>query len=138
MSPARRSHSRGRQRADQRAAARTARTGRLDRRTPVVRSPIPSSCRNRGEKILAALGVEIERRVELVGLAQDGDGVTAERRHANNEIENIRVSYLTDCDGAHARGRGRPDDAQPVPRPRGTDRRRGTICWLLIGCRAVR
>ena len=27
---------------------------------------------------LAALGVEIERRVELVGLAQDGDGVTAE------------------------------------------------------------
>ena len=51
---------------------------------------------------LAALGVEIERRVELVGLAQDGDGVTAELRHADNEIEKIRVPYLAGCDGARS------------------------------------
>ena len=36
---------------------------------------------------LSALGVEIERRVELMGLAQDGDGVTASLRHADNAIE---------------------------------------------------
>lgn len=61
---------------------------------------------SRTEQILAArlavLGVEIERRVELVDLAQDGDGVTAELRHADNEIEKIRVSYLAGCDGARS------------------------------------
>jgi 2-polyprenyl-6-methoxyphenol hydroxylase-like FAD-dependent oxidoreductase len=51
---------------------------------------------------LSALGVEIERRVELVGLAQDGDGVTASLRHADNAIEKAHVPYLVGCDGARS------------------------------------
>jgi 2-polyprenyl-6-methoxyphenol hydroxylase-like FAD-dependent oxidoreductase len=51
---------------------------------------------------LSALGVEIERRVELVGLAQDGDGVTASLRHADNAIEKAQVPYLVGCDGARS------------------------------------
>ncbi len=51
---------------------------------------------------LAALGVEIERRAEVTGLAQDGDGVTASLRHADNRVEEVRARYLVGCDGARS------------------------------------
>ena len=51
---------------------------------------------------LTSLGVAVERGVELVGLAQDDDGVTASLRHASGEVETTRVPYLVGCDGAHS------------------------------------
>ena len=57
---------------------------------------------------LSALGVEIERCVELIGLPQNDGGVTADLSHADNEIEKVTVPYPAGCDGA------------PQPRPPGT------------------
>ena len=51
---------------------------------------------------LAALGVAIERNVELVGLAQDASGVTATLRHADGQDEVVRTKYLAGCDGARS------------------------------------
>jgi 2-polyprenyl-6-methoxyphenol hydroxylase-like FAD-dependent oxidoreductase len=51
---------------------------------------------------LSALGVEIERGVELVGLIQDSDGVTASLRHDDNRIAEWRTRYLVGCDGARS------------------------------------
>lgn len=51
---------------------------------------------------LSALGVTIERGVELVGLVQDGDGATASLRRADGETEEARVQYLVGCDGARS------------------------------------
>lgn len=58
------------------------------------------------EKRLAArlveLGVTIERGVELTGLAQDADGVTATLRHADGNNETAHFAYLVGCDGARS------------------------------------
>ena len=51
---------------------------------------------------LTALGVAIERNVELVGLAHDAAGVTATLRHADGKSESIRTHYLAGCDGARS------------------------------------
>ncbi|MFW3171689.1 FAD-dependent monooxygenase [Geodermatophilus sp. CPCC 206100] len=51
---------------------------------------------------LAALGVAVERGVELAGLTQDDDGVTAQLRLASGEVETARTQYLVGCDGAHS------------------------------------
>ncbi|MGA7489747.1 MAG: FAD-dependent monooxygenase, partial [Xanthobacteraceae bacterium] len=51
---------------------------------------------------LAALGIEIERDVELVGVTQDGGGVTARLRHAGDRIEEVGARYLAGCDGARS------------------------------------
>jgi 2-polyprenyl-6-methoxyphenol hydroxylase-like FAD-dependent oxidoreductase/heme-degrading monooxygenase HmoA len=51
---------------------------------------------------LASLGVVVERGVELVGFAQDDEGVTAQLRHASGEVETTRAQYLVGCDGAHS------------------------------------
>ena len=51
---------------------------------------------------MSALGVAIERNVELVGLAHDASGVTASLRHADGTIESIRTKYLAGCDGARS------------------------------------
>jgi 2-polyprenyl-6-methoxyphenol hydroxylase-like FAD-dependent oxidoreductase len=51
---------------------------------------------------LAALGVEIERSVELVGLAQDDNAVTATLRHGDGRTEQVRARYLAGCDGARS------------------------------------
>jgi 2-polyprenyl-6-methoxyphenol hydroxylase-like FAD-dependent oxidoreductase len=51
---------------------------------------------------LSALDVEIERCVELIGLAQDADGVTATLRHADDRTESVRAPYLVGCDGARS------------------------------------
>ncbi|SDM88111.1 2-polyprenyl-6-methoxyphenol hydroxylase [Geodermatophilus siccatus] len=51
---------------------------------------------------LAALGVVVERGVELVAFAQDDEGVTARLRHLDGEEETTRAQYLVGCDGAHS------------------------------------
>jgi 2-polyprenyl-6-methoxyphenol hydroxylase-like FAD-dependent oxidoreductase len=51
---------------------------------------------------LTALGVAIERSVELTDLAQDRDGVTATLRHADGTTESTRAAYLVGCDGARS------------------------------------
>ncbi|HEX2283240.1 MAG TPA: FAD-dependent monooxygenase [Mycobacterium sp.] len=58
------------------------------------------------EKVLQAradeLGVEIVRGAEVVGLTQDGDGVTV----ACACGDAVRASYVVGCDGAHSAVRG--------------------------------
>jgi 2-polyprenyl-6-methoxyphenol hydroxylase-like FAD-dependent oxidoreductase len=49
----------------------------------------------------SALGVRVERNVELLGLEQDGSGVTARLKGADGE-ESARFQYLVGCDGAHS------------------------------------
>jgi 2-polyprenyl-6-methoxyphenol hydroxylase-like FAD-dependent oxidoreductase len=51
---------------------------------------------------LSALGADIERGVELVGLAQDSEGVTATLKHADGRSEDVRSRYLVGCDGARS------------------------------------
>lgn len=51
---------------------------------------------------LAALGVAVERGVELTGLDQDDDGVTARLRHADGAEETARARYLVGSDGARS------------------------------------
>jgi 2-polyprenyl-6-methoxyphenol hydroxylase-like FAD-dependent oxidoreductase len=51
---------------------------------------------------LAALGVTVERGVELTGLAQDDDGVTANLSHTGGHCETARARYLVGCDGARS------------------------------------
>ncbi len=66
---------------------------------------------NRTEELLAgqltALGVEVERGVELIGFAQDEEGVRAVLRHPVSRAggaaeERVRVAWLLGCDGAHS------------------------------------
>ncbi|HLH78376.1 MAG TPA: FAD-dependent monooxygenase [Candidatus Binataceae bacterium] len=49
----------------------------------------------------SALGVRVERNVELVGLEQDGNAVTACLKGVDGE-ERARFQYLVGCDGAHS------------------------------------
>ena len=49
---------------------------------------------------LRALGVEVERGVELTGFTQDDEGVTATLAHADGPAEEARVAYLVGADGA--------------------------------------
>lgn len=51
---------------------------------------------------LAALGGEIERGVDMMGLVQDEDGVTAELRHDQDRTERVRARYVVGCDGARS------------------------------------
>ena len=51
---------------------------------------------------LAALGVTVERGVELTDLAQDDGGVTANLSHADGGSEMARARYLVGCDGARS------------------------------------
>ncbi|QFY41202.1 FAD-binding monooxygenase [Candidatus Methylospira mobilis] len=51
---------------------------------------------------LSALGVEVERGVELTGLSQDRDGVSAELKHADGRTETLQTPYLVGCDGARS------------------------------------
>jgi 2-polyprenyl-6-methoxyphenol hydroxylase-like FAD-dependent oxidoreductase len=65
---------------------------------------------------LTALGVSVERELELVGYSDDGSGVEAHLRHANGSDETTKVSWLIGCDGAHStvrHGTGIPFSGQP-------------------------
>lgn len=52
------------------------------------------------ENHLAALGVKVERQVELKSFSQDEKSVTAELQSADGSCESVTVSYLAGCDGA--------------------------------------
>ena len=60
---------------------------------------------------LAALGVAVERGVELRGLAQAADGVRADLRHGDGTKEVAVARWLVGCDGAHSTVR----DALGIP-----------------------
>ena len=51
---------------------------------------------------LAALGVKVERRTELKGLAQQPDGVRATLRDPEGREQICDVAYLAGCDGGHS------------------------------------
>lgn len=54
------------------------------------------------EQLLAAAGVQIERQVELLSFADDGQRVNAQLRHADGRIEAASTAWLAACDGAHS------------------------------------
>jgi 2-polyprenyl-6-methoxyphenol hydroxylase-like FAD-dependent oxidoreductase len=54
---------------------------------------------------LAAMGVLVERRTELVGFDDEGDRVVASLRRADGGDETIEAAYIAGCDGAHSRVR---------------------------------
>ncbi len=51
---------------------------------------------------LAAMGVSVERRTELVGFRDEGDRVVAELRHAERGDETVEAAYIAGCDGARS------------------------------------
>jgi 2-polyprenyl-6-methoxyphenol hydroxylase-like FAD-dependent oxidoreductase len=51
---------------------------------------------------LPALGVAIERGVELTSYTQDASGVTATLRREGGALEQVRARWLLGCDGAHS------------------------------------
>ena len=51
---------------------------------------------------LAARGVGVERRVELVGFHADEGAVTCTLRHGDGRTEQVHSRYLVGCDGAHS------------------------------------
>jgi 2-polyprenyl-6-methoxyphenol hydroxylase-like FAD-dependent oxidoreductase len=54
------------------------------------------------EQHLNALGVQVEREVELVQFVAGTDGVTATVRHADDDQEVIDAGWMIGCDGAHS------------------------------------
>ena len=75
----------------------------------LLRSPFPyvllipqsESERLLGER-LSALGVQVERNVELISFSDTESGVTGAVRHADGRAETIEASWLIGCDGAHS------------------------------------
>src|SRR5690606_28716432 len=51
---------------------------------------------------LESHGIGIERGCELLGLVQNGDGVTVTVRKADGSTEDARFAYVVGCDGAHS------------------------------------
>jgi 2-polyprenyl-6-methoxyphenol hydroxylase-like FAD-dependent oxidoreductase len=51
---------------------------------------------------LAAQGVTVERRVELVSFTERPDGLAGTLRHADGREEAVEVPWLVGCDGAHS------------------------------------
>ncbi|GCE07351.1 FAD-dependent monooxygenase [Dictyobacter aurantiacus] len=56
-------------------------------------------------KHVEALGGQIERGSELVGLEQNAEGVEALLRHVDGSEEHVRARWLIGCDGAHSKVR---------------------------------
>jgi 2-polyprenyl-6-methoxyphenol hydroxylase-like FAD-dependent oxidoreductase len=54
------------------------------------------------EAHLNGLGVRVERRVELLRIADLGDGMAAALRGPNGAEENVETQWLIGCDGAHS------------------------------------
>jgi 2-polyprenyl-6-methoxyphenol hydroxylase-like FAD-dependent oxidoreductase len=57
------------------------------------------------EQQLAALGVTVEREMELVTLEQSPDRVRVILRHADGRNEEVESAWLVGCDGAHSQTR---------------------------------
>jgi len=51
---------------------------------------------------LAARGIGVERRVELVGFHADQGAATCTLRHGDGRTEQVHSRYLVGCDGAHS------------------------------------
>jgi 2-polyprenyl-6-methoxyphenol hydroxylase-like FAD-dependent oxidoreductase len=67
---------------------------------------------------LARQGIVPERPLELVGLTQDADGVTATLQRGDGSPETVRARYLVGCEGAHSVARhalGLPFEGAPYP-----------------------
>jgi 2-polyprenyl-6-methoxyphenol hydroxylase-like FAD-dependent oxidoreductase len=54
------------------------------------------------ETHLNALGVAVERDVELTGFADSGESVACTIRHRDGGVEAIEAGWLIGCDGAHS------------------------------------
>lgn len=54
---------------------------------------------------LCALGIEVERQVELLGFEDDGQEVRATLRKSDGSEEKCSASYLAGCDGARSKTR---------------------------------
>ena len=54
---------------------------------------------------LAAFGVTVERRAELLSLTEKPDGVTARLRDADGNLQDCETRYLAGCDGARSKVR---------------------------------
>lgn len=54
------------------------------------------------ESRLNELGVQIERGLELVAVAQDGDCATATFRDREGRVRKVQADYLIGCDGTHS------------------------------------
>jgi 2-polyprenyl-6-methoxyphenol hydroxylase-like FAD-dependent oxidoreductase len=74
-----------------------------------VDSPYPftvslEQCRTEAllEALLNRFGVSVERRSELVALAEHPDGVAATLRHVDGHEEIVDTPWLLGCDGAHS------------------------------------
>lgn len=78
------------------------RLGELDTPYPFLLMIPQNETQNVLTDHLAKLGVAVQRRVELIGLDQDGAGVTTELRHADGTVEKLRTPWLVGCDGAHS------------------------------------
>jgi 2-polyprenyl-6-methoxyphenol hydroxylase-like FAD-dependent oxidoreductase len=81
---------------------------------------------------LAAGGVRVERRVELVDFHADPDAVTCTLRHADGRTEQVRTRYLAGCDGAAStvrRQAGTPSRVAPTRTPSRWPTWRSTATW---------
>ena len=54
---------------------------------------------------LRGLGVEVERRTELIGFEDDGRQIRATLRKSNGAADVCTTAYLAGCDGAHSKTR---------------------------------
>ncbi|HEY1723030.1 MAG TPA: FAD-dependent monooxygenase, partial [Magnetospirillaceae bacterium] len=74
-----------------------------------VRSPYPyglmipqSETERLLEERLQALGVTVERQIEVTAFQASGTGVTATLRQADGQTESVSADWLVGCDGAHS------------------------------------
>jgi len=51
---------------------------------------------------LAGMGVEVERRTELVGFSDEGDRVVARLRRSERSEDTLEAAYVAGCDGARS------------------------------------
>ena len=54
---------------------------------------------------LAAVGVEVERRIELMGFEEASGRAVAHLKHADGTQETCAAAYIAGCDGTHSRVR---------------------------------
>jgi len=82
---------------------------RIDFREHLLDSPYPYALmlpQHETERMLTehlqSQGGAIEWQTELISFTQDEQGVEAELRHADGQVERVRVGWLVGCDGAHS------------------------------------
>jgi 2-polyprenyl-6-methoxyphenol hydroxylase-like FAD-dependent oxidoreductase len=78
---------------------------RLDTRYPFVLDLPQSTTEELLGDHLRALGGEVERDVQLVGLERKDEGVMGVLQHADGALEKAWARYVCGCDGSHSRVR---------------------------------